>query len=102
MSKAVKTSLVALLLSVCVLPTGASAIIFFCGDICTPSTSCNRNCTDDNTGNPSNCGAWGCCVFNQSCGDGLFTTAPKPNATSAVCPAADPETTSAPLFFAAP
>ncbi|HEX4964070.1 MAG TPA: hypothetical protein VF173_24810 [Thermoanaerobaculia bacterium] len=40
----------------------ASAIIFFCGDICNSQQSCGRNCVDDSTGNPSNCLNWDCCI----------------------------------------
>lgn len=44
----------------------ASAIIFLCGDICLSWQSCSRNCTDDTSGNFTNCGNWGCCVSNTT------------------------------------
>jgi len=46
--------------------TKASAIIFFCSDICTSGQSCGRNCSDDSTGFPSNCGIYGCCNGNTT------------------------------------
>lgn len=43
----------------------ASAIIFFCSDVCSSGQSCNRNCSDD-SGFPSSCAAYGCCIGNPS------------------------------------
>jgi len=44
----------------------ASAIIFFCSDVCFSWQSCARNCTDDTTGYPSNCGNYECCVYDTT------------------------------------
>jgi len=44
----------------------ASAIIFFCSDVCASWQSCGRNCTDDSTGNLTNCGNWECCTFDTT------------------------------------
>jgi|tagenome__1003787_1003787.scaffolds.fasta_scaffold20276748_2 hypothetical protein len=43
----------------------ASAIIFFCDDICSSSQSCFRNCYDQSE-NPSNCGNYGCCISDTT------------------------------------
>ena len=94
MKKAVKVSLIAFVLAVGLLPSGASAVIFLCGDICQTWQSCSRQCIDDTSGFQISCGQYGCCTQIQwNCG-GLNATAmvPQVNATAsdAVCPAGDP------------
>ncbi len=94
MKKAAKVGLIALVLAVGLLPSGASAVIFLCGDICQTWQSCTRQCIDDTSGFQISCGQYGCCGQIQwNCG-GLNAAATAPQANSsisnAVCPAVDP------------
>jgi hypothetical protein len=44
----------------------ASAVIFFCSDICSDWRACSFRCTDDLSGFASNCGNYGCCTGNTT------------------------------------
>lgn len=89
MKKAVKVSLIAFVLAVGLLPSGASAVIFLCGDICQTWQSCSRQCIDDTSGFQISCGQYGCCSQIQwNCG-GLNAAQVNATASDAVCPAGD-------------
>lgn len=43
----------------------ASAIVFYCDDICSSQGSCALSCKSQ-TGVSTTCGQWGCCAANQT------------------------------------